>query len=157
MPQRVTPLVVPAGAILESLDRADHVNGGPAAVGEASSHRLLAGAGRDAGLTRLITLGGFDAQLLRFVVTWRPYGGPPEDELFPAFGLTRAQVSDRIRELVTQDGGTTLHVDDAVLLVAAAETMGISISLTTRRVPTGTPRTPSNRQSPPTGLRPNRG
>jgi hypothetical protein len=40
-----------------------------------------------------------DHELLRFTISWRPYGQVPEDELFLRFGLTRERFTERLREI----------------------------------------------------------
>ena len=42
----------------------------------------------------------FDRDLLVFVLSWRRYGGPPEDECLVEFGLNRDQINERCMELV---------------------------------------------------------
>ena len=37
----------------------------------------------------------FERQLVEFVRSWAPYGGPPADEVLPEFGMTRDQLVDR--------------------------------------------------------------
>jgi hypothetical protein len=40
-----------------------------------------------------------DHELLRFTISWLPYGQVPEDELFLRFGLTRERFTERLREI----------------------------------------------------------
>jgi hypothetical protein len=42
----------------------------------------------------------FDRDLLAFLLSWRRYGGPPEDECLVEFGLNRDQIHERCMELV---------------------------------------------------------
>jgi hypothetical protein len=42
----------------------------------------------------------FDRDLLVFVLSWRRYGGPPEDECMVEFGLNLDQLHERCMELV---------------------------------------------------------
>jgi hypothetical protein len=37
----------------------------------------------------------FDREILDFVRSWAPYGGPPDDQVLEEFGLTRDQLIDR--------------------------------------------------------------
>jgi hypothetical protein len=45
----------------------------------------------------------FDRQILDFVRSWAPYGGPPADELLAEFGMTRDQLSERVRVIVSAE------------------------------------------------------
>jgi hypothetical protein len=49
--------------------------------------------GRMAGPARLDP---FHRDLIRFVLSWMSYGGPPEEELLPRFGVTNALLHQRI-------------------------------------------------------------
>lgn len=46
------------------------------------------------------SLDGFDRALLEFVSVWAVYGGPPDEELLPRFGVSRADLSAKIHEIV---------------------------------------------------------
>ncbi len=62
----------------------------------------------------------YDRQILQFVLRWIPFGGPPEDETLPRFGLTPSEFRNRFRELVsslTRDK-RTLAEDDRELLTS---------------------------------------
>jgi hypothetical protein len=37
----------------------------------------------------------FDREILDFMRSWAPYGGPPADEVLAEFGLTREELVDR--------------------------------------------------------------
>jgi hypothetical protein len=37
----------------------------------------------------------FDREILDFMRSWAPYGGPPADEVLAEFGLTRDELVDR--------------------------------------------------------------
>jgi hypothetical protein len=37
----------------------------------------------------------FDRQILDFMRSWAPYGGPPADEVLAEFGMTRDELVDR--------------------------------------------------------------
>jgi hypothetical protein len=41
--------------------------------------------------------GRFDRDLVAFVRSWAPYGGPPADEVMVEFGLTLDQLADRMQ------------------------------------------------------------
>jgi len=42
----------------------------------------------------------FDQEILNFIRMWAPYGGPPEDEILPAFGMTPEQLVDRFHDII---------------------------------------------------------
>ncbi len=51
----------------------------------------------------------FDRDLLSFVVSWAPYGGPPDNECFVEFGMS----ADRLRQRCVQVVSTTRAADCA--------------------------------------------
>ncbi len=51
----------------------------------------------------------FDRQIVQYVIRWAPFGGPPDDEVFPCFGLTPAQLGQRFDEIAS----TMLSSDDS--------------------------------------------
>jgi hypothetical protein len=42
----------------------------------------------------------FDRDLLAFILSWAPYGGPPENECFVEFGMSSDRVRERCMEVV---------------------------------------------------------
>ncbi len=42
----------------------------------------------------------FEHDIVTFMRSWAPYGGPPADEVLPEFGMTRDQLVRRYREIV---------------------------------------------------------
>jgi hypothetical protein len=61
----------------------------------------------------------FDRDLLQFAVNWAPYDGPPTDELFPEFGITRRQLVPRIHAIADQYLYTPMSQSDKGLLLKA--------------------------------------
>jgi hypothetical protein len=51
----------------------------------------------------------FDRDLLVFILSWAPYGGPPDNECFVEFGMS----AERVRERCMQVVSTTRAVDCA--------------------------------------------
>jgi hypothetical protein len=45
----------------------------------------------------------FDRQILDFVRSWAPYGGPPADEVLEEFGLTREELVDRFHLILATE------------------------------------------------------
>lgn len=45
----------------------------------------------------------FEHDIVTFMRSWAPYGGPPPDEVLPQFGLTRDQLIQRYREIVASE------------------------------------------------------
>jgi hypothetical protein len=45
----------------------------------------------------------FDREILKFVHSWAPYGGPPADEVLPEFGMTREQLVDRFHLILATE------------------------------------------------------
>ena len=44
-----------------------------------------------------------DRLMLRFLLKWAPYGGPPAEETFCTFGLTVKAVYERCAEIVSRE------------------------------------------------------
>jgi hypothetical protein len=43
----------------------------------------------------------FEQEILSFMRSWAPYGGPPPDEeILPEFGMTREQLIDRFHQIL---------------------------------------------------------
>jgi hypothetical protein len=61
----------------------------------------------------------FDRDLLVFVLSWRCYGGPPEDDCLVEFGLNRDQVNERCMELVCRCHPNAYHDAERTLLLRA--------------------------------------
>lgn len=63
----------------------------------------------------------FDRQIVQYARLWAPFGGPPQDEILPRFGLTVPQFTSRLGELISalQAAESTLAAEDRELLVAA--------------------------------------
>jgi hypothetical protein len=47
---------------------------------------------------RRCVLDDFDRAMLEFVVVWRPYGGPPQEEILPRFGLVPHEFLCRVEK-----------------------------------------------------------
>jgi hypothetical protein len=60
----------------------------------------------------------FDREMVRFVVRWIPFGGPPLDEVLPLFGITPAQLERRMNQILRQSdkSRTALTCEDYELL-----------------------------------------
>lgn len=52
------------------------------------------------GESRKRQLDRFDRDLLAFVLSWAPYGGPPDDECFVEFGMNADRVHERCIQVV---------------------------------------------------------
>jgi hypothetical protein len=51
----------------------------------------------------------FARDIVTFMRNWAPYGGPPADEVLEEFGLTRDQLVQRYREIVTAEIARRTH------------------------------------------------
>ncbi|WP_396910600.1 hypothetical protein [Mycolicibacterium sp.] len=89
--------------------------------------RTSADGGGPMPLQRLQTTNGrldeFDRDMLRFVVSWAPYGGPPDDEILPRFGILSYELTERIRELAYISGQHGVSFEDRRLLQRALTTV----------------------------------
>ncbi len=45
----------------------------------------------------------YDREILDYVRSWSPYGGPPADELLLEFGLTPDQLSERVEHIIAAE------------------------------------------------------
>ncbi len=45
----------------------------------------------------------FDREILEYVRSWTPYGGPPSDEVLAEFGLTLSQLADRVDLIIREE------------------------------------------------------
>lgn len=59
----------------------------------------------------------FDRDLLVFVLSWAPYGGPPENECFVEFGMNGDRVRERCMEVVCTARAAEFGDADSSLLV----------------------------------------
>lgn len=44
----------------------------------------------------------FDREILLFALEWAPFGGPEEEDVFPRFGLTTAQLRERVLAIINR-------------------------------------------------------
>jgi hypothetical protein len=42
----------------------------------------------------------FEHDIVTFMRSWAPYGGPPADEVLPEFGMTREQLVQRYQQIL---------------------------------------------------------
>lgn len=68
-----------------------------------------------------MTLPRFETELLAWVIAWAPYGGAPDDETFPEFGLSSSEVAERVTRLVCSrlSGKVPTPQADRVLIARA--------------------------------------
>ncbi|MBX7446932.1 hypothetical protein GR927_02920 [Mycolicibacterium sp. 3033] len=55
----------------------------------------------------------FDRQLVSFVLTWAPFGGPDDEDAFPRFGLRTAAVWQRFERILDAVAAGQLRLDDS--------------------------------------------
>jgi hypothetical protein len=72
------------------------------------------------------TLDRFDLEIVEFMLTWAPYGGPTEEECMPLFGMTPARLETRFRTIVRTGQRRWLSEDDCALLERADAHLAIS-------------------------------
>jgi hypothetical protein len=70
------------------------------------------------------TLDRFDLEIVEFMLTWAPYGGPTEQECMPLFGMTPARLEIRFRTIVRTGQRRWLSEDDYALLECQQRAMG---------------------------------
>ena len=59
----------------------------------------------------------FDRDLLVFVLSWAPYGGPPNNECFVEFGMNAERVRERCMEVVSTTRAVDCADDERELLL----------------------------------------
>jgi hypothetical protein len=47
----------------------------------------------------LYRLDEYERDILRYVLCWAPYGGPPVDDIMPRFGISSRELRPRIRDI----------------------------------------------------------
>ncbi|KAA0117935.1 DUF3263 domain-containing protein [Mycolicibacterium sp. P9-22] len=52
----------------------------------------------------------FDREILDYVRSWSPYGGPPADEVLAEFGLTPGQLTERVNHIIAVENAS--HVEE---------------------------------------------
>ena len=62
----------------------------------------------------------FDRRIVQYMLCWHPFGGPPEDEVLPGFGMSLPQLNRRFSRIVKsmESHRDSLHTEDAALLTA---------------------------------------
>lgn len=65
-------------------------------------------------------MNSFDRNMVGYVMLWTPFGGPPEEEILPQFGLTPAQLGRRFSSIVLRmiAAEDLLYESDRELLAA---------------------------------------
>lgn len=57
----------------------------------------------------LAGMDNFDREILLFVLQWAPFGGPHEEDVFPRFGLTVAQLRERVLTILHDSRATPVR------------------------------------------------
>ena len=62
----------------------------------------------------------FDRRIVQYVLHWQPFGGPPEEEVLPRFGMSLPQLNRRFNRIVNrmEVQRETLRSEDVALLSA---------------------------------------
>lgn len=80
----------------------------------------------------------FDRWILQYVLCWAPFGGPPEEDVFPRFGINAAQLADRFASIVAALNTCTDPLDPAdidLLARARCHQKSVRSQIVQRRVP----------------------
>jgi hypothetical protein len=64
-------------------------------------------------------LRSYERLMIEMFVAWAPYGGPPEDEVWIEFGMSRARMADKVAELVDKCFRDFVPPEDRLLLLTA--------------------------------------
>jgi hypothetical protein len=55
----------------------------------------------------------FDRQILQYVLWWTPFGKPPEEDVYPKFGMDTCQLADRFLDIVKAMNSREQQLDRA--------------------------------------------
>jgi hypothetical protein len=66
----------------------------------------------------------FDMEIVEFMVSWAPYGGPPKEECMPLFGMSSDRLEARFRAIVDIGQRRHLSEPELALLERAATLLG---------------------------------
>lgn len=80
-------------------------------------------------------LDSFDRQIVRFMIAWAPYAGPPDEECIPEFGLSAADLRERCVEIFTRGSSHRFVERDDHLIAHAMRTLDIWSSPVTASQP----------------------
>lgn len=86
--------------------------------------------------TTPLVLDSFEVALLRHVITWSPYGGPRDEDVFLEFGITVAEYQERVRDIVSAAFSRRLSQDQGHLVLTAARATGITAARPRRSLAT---------------------
>jgi hypothetical protein len=75
----------------------------------------------------------FDRDLLTFVLSWAPYGGPPEDECLIQFGMSANRVRQRCHELICTARPHDYEAPESQLLLRASRAADVGQRRTANR------------------------
>jgi hypothetical protein len=67
----------------------------------------------------------FDRDLLTFVLSWAPYGGPPDDECLIQFGMSAKRVRRRCHELICRARPHEYEAPETQLLLRVSRAAGV--------------------------------
>ncbi|KAA0098600.1 hypothetical protein CIW49_11780 [Mycolicibacterium sp. P1-18] len=65
-------------------------------------------------------------RLVDLVLKWAPFGGPPDEDLFPMFGITRRDLLGRVTDIVDSFPELARECGSQLLSAARATTMSPS-------------------------------
>jgi len=65
----------------------------------------------------------FDRNLVEYVLSWAPFGGPPAEEILPRFGFPSDQLGKRIRDIAYPRLRRIIEIDERVLLGRALDSV----------------------------------
>ena len=61
----------------------------------------------------------FDRSLLKFVIQWRPYGGPRDADSLPLFGIRARDLPQRVQTIASEWLPREMNLKDRVKIVRA--------------------------------------
>ena len=67
----------------------------------------------------------FDRDLLTFVLSWAPYGGPPDDECLIQFGMSAKRLRRRCHELICTAKPHEYEAPETQLLLRVSQAAGV--------------------------------
>jgi hypothetical protein len=82
-----------------------------------------------AGGDRTARLNNVNREIIKTLLSWSPYGDPPEEDLIMRFGMSISQSKSHVSRLIEQEIDADTDPHDRTLLVRVAKLLGCSLRL----------------------------
>jgi hypothetical protein len=75
------------------------------------------------------TLSRLDREIIELILSWAPYGDPPDDDLITRFGMDCSRLKSHVRQLLERNIDADAHPVDRTLIVRVAKVLGHEVRL----------------------------